>query len=461
MVMHMHSAVGRTPVSNPISIPSFCWLRSLSPLVLFIAGILHPFIYIAGQPPEVAAVHAAAGAVSGLVVDAQSGSPLKGVPVRLVRFHPASPKLETASADDGTFSFDSVPAGKAHLWLGDGYVVADEDPTNPGAATMVNVGAASPNQVRLPAAKGLSFAGRALDVSSGRPLPGLRLCIVSALDGTTAYSEDVTSDDGSFSLTAIKGGKSQLCTIPTRYFICLLRVGSSAVLESEIENAVVGFARVSRVEGHVSGFLPGDIDEIWVELFARTVKRGDPAEGFHVYPRCDVAKISPGERFVLHAFGAPPDAQGSLKTYVLGKAEGQSVPIRLYAGGSVDGVSVPLKLGCTTGAVKGAVLDENGDPIPWAFVQDESRKGKLVDWEPATYTNSKGKFILFGIPASVGRRTLFVTAPGYQEAKARVKVRKGALTDGVDIVLKGTGLGRRWWVLHPAARQYAPPTAES
>ena len=111
-------------------------LRILTlPLIsaLLVVGVLIPGALSADDLSE----SEAAGGVSGRVIDRESGSPLSGVTVRLVRFAPTSPKLEVTTGEDGGFSFDSVPEGKAHVWLGEGYVVWDEDTTNPGNSTAV------------------------------------------------------------------------------------------------------------------------------------------------------------------------------------------------------------------------------------------------------------------------------------------------------------------------------------
>jgi hypothetical protein len=435
-------------------------LRILTlPLIsaLLVVGVLIPGALSADDLSE----SEAAGRVSGRVIDRESGSPLSGVTVRLVRFGPTSPKLEVTTGEDGGFSFDSVPEGKAHLWLGGGYVVWDEDSTNPGNSTAVDVRANGDEPVRVLAVKGIEVAGRALDVSSGRPFPGLRLCLTSEAGGEVSYSEDVTTAEGVFSFSAQRGGRAQLSVIPMKHFICVLPPGQTGVLDSTITSGVIPFARVSRVEGHVSSLLPGKTGDVWVELFARTVKSGPDGKRFVIYPRCDIAKISPGERFMLYAFGAPPDAQGSLKAYVLGRGEGESVPFHLYAGGGVDGAAVPLKGGVSTGAVEGIVVDEEGQPIRRALVEDESHRGKLTNWEPAVYTDSEGRFVLWGISPSVGRRTLFVTAPGYTEAKVAVKIKKGKMTSDVRIEMEGRGVRGRWWVLRPGAGRYAPPVPEA
>jgi len=403
----------------------------------------------------------AVGRVSGEVIDADSGSPLAGVTVRLVRLDRNSPKIEVAAGEKGEFSFDSVPEGLAHLWLGDGFVVHDEDPTNPGNSTMVGVRAGESATLRLRAARGIVVEGRALDVSTGRPLPGRRLCLRSQIGKIVAYSEDVTTDDGDFSFSALPGGDAELLVLPSRYFICVLPPGRRDLSDSEITSAIVPFARVSRVEGHVSSLLPGKTGDIWVELYARTVRSKGGVKELVVHPRCDIAKISPGEPFVLYGFGAPPDAQGSLKAHIPDRGEGQSVPFRLYAGGAVYGAAVPVKGRVSTGGVKGVVVDEEGDPVPHALVEDESHRDNLTGWEPAAYTNLEGRFLLFGVPAGVGKRTLFVTAPGHGEAKVGVKVKKGRITEDVRIEMTGRGLKGKWWVLHPNSRSYVPPVPEA
>jgi len=428
--------------------------------LLIFCGLCLP-VPLSAQPPDSSALPTEeVGRVSGVVIDAASDAPLPGVTVRLIRVDWTSPKAEVATDDEGRFSFDSVPEGNAHLWLGEGYVVLDEDPTNPGNSTMITVEPADERVVRLVATKGVVVQGRALDLSSGGPLPNRRLCLKSEIDGQVAYSEDVTTEEGDFLFSSLAGGRAELFVVPTRYFICVLPPNRPDVISSSLTNTIVPFARVARVEGHVSSLLPGKTDKIWVELYARTVRSTGVEKGLAVHPRCDIAKISPGEPFVLHAFGAPPDAQGTLKAYVPGRGEGQSVPIRLYAGGAVYGAAVPLKGGVSTGGVQGVVVDEDGEPVPRALVEDESHRETLADWEPSTRTDLEGRFLLLGVPPSVGKRTLFVTAAGHGEVKVPVKVKKGRITEDVRVEMKGRGLKGKWWVLHPDVGRYAPPIPE-
>jgi hypothetical protein len=56
---------------------------------------------------------------------------------------------------------------------------------------------------------------------------------------------------------------------------------------------------------------------------------------------------------------------------------------------------------------------------------------------------------------------LFVTAPGYTEAKVAVKIKNGKMTKDVRIEMEGRGVRGRWWVLRPGAGRYAPPVPEA
>ncbi len=72
------------------------------------------------------------------------------------------------------------------------------------------------------------------------------------------------------------------------------------------------------------------------------------------------------------------------------------------------------------GEITGKVVDENGDGMPGASVQDqESGKGTL--------TNADGSFRLTDIP--VGQRKILVSFIGYQKASVDVKVQEGIVVN--------------------------------
>ncbi|MCS7252883.1 MAG: carboxypeptidase-like regulatory domain-containing protein [Armatimonadota bacterium] len=87
----------------------------------------------------------------------------------------------------------------------------------------------------------------------------------------------------------------------------------------------------------------------------------------------------------------------------------------------------PLTLLTGTGKICGAVLDEDGVPLPKAIVYVEGLMS-------ATFTDEQGQYTISGLPK--GTYAVVAALPGYRKAvRTNVQVKDGKVTSGVDLTL--------------------------
>jgi 5-hydroxyisourate hydrolase-like protein (transthyretin family) len=214
--------------------------------------------------------------ISGMVLKAMDGAPLKGATVRLENGEDHEHTIATKTAGDGRFELRNVPAGRYKVIVSrNGYVEMEHGQkklSDPGAAFTL-----SPGQTRtdflfklIPAAV---IAGRVFN-EDGEPEPNAsvtasRETYQEGRKTLTPFAQQSTDDLGAFRLFGLP---------PGRYFVSAMeRQWGKVVGDKEFSGAP---SQAGSEQGYAKTYYPGTPD--LARAAAINVKEGDEIPGIEV-----------------------------------------------------------------------------------------------------------------------------------------------------------------------------------
>jgi hypothetical protein len=276
--------------------------------------------------------------VSGRAIRAGDKAPVAGAIIELRSADPRDNEapLSTASAEDGTFHFDSVAAGRHGI-----NALAERLATAVPVDVTTSIGEATTDVVCELAAT-YQVSGHVIDKISKKPVSG-RAVFLATDDWSPLnprYSSATTQADGSFTLDHVRSGEYGIYAENGR------RRGTTSV---KVETA--------------------DVTDLAIEVDAgatisgRVLAGGTPLDGVAVrIGRWNATSAADG-RYVLH--GVEP---GTYEVYAESHRVGaftRDQYVTVVAGEDQTGVDVELDL---AGSISGVVFDQNGAPVPGVFL---------------------------------------------------------------------------------------------
>jgi hypothetical protein len=317
----------------------------------------HPNIVIlpTGSSLEHDVVVVRAGRIAGVVLDsngvAVAGAVVRAEPVMSPSEHaePAVAGRPTATAPDGTFSFESLAVHSLYRLIASGPGSA-EGRTSPTAAAAASLPEASRVEIRLPASRFVAVT--VLDDATGRPVAGAGVHARSAAfdGGWETAGASMTGADGVARVGPLGAGAFVLSVVHERYVI----VGGAQVSEPGSERAAVRLVHGEEIAGRV--LLPSKEPAIGTRVRLEDWPSARPhgleitdADGrfrFHGLPRAaysvNVAIVGEGH-IALTATAradAPAAAGAGELVLLLAKAEGSAKTVVVHVFGG-DGGPVP------------------------------------------------------------------------------------------------------------------------
>jgi carboxypeptidase family protein len=180
-------------------------------------------VALSAQPQRPAPTPAAAGVVSGSVVSAETGQPIRNAPLRLISTAPAATH-QTTSDGDGKFVFSSVPAGTYTLsGSKGGYLEMVYGARRPGASmagTPIQIAAAQKiERLELKLPRGSVITGTVTDeygdVAFNTAVRILRYVYSNGERyGTSNGQQDFTDDRGVYRIAGLMPGDYIVSAVP-------------------------------------------------------------------------------------------------------------------------------------------------------------------------------------------------------------------------------------------------------
>lgn len=381
--------------------------------------------------------------LAGVVVDEQ-GEPLAGAAVRLVVLPETGgarrawlegglETLETTSGRDGRFRLSGVP-DDARLRLSveaEGHGRSDEDVVDPSEVIRV---------VLRPSG---TLSGRVLSHATGQPLERFSVQRLRVREGGEvrrlrgqARGEEITSEDGTFTLDPVRAGRWAVTVRAEGYLphtagpVEVLPGGDVLVGDLFLKRGATVVGRVvdaDTAEGVVGATVAADglagarAGRWRVRMQAYGGESQDPVATTTSDGRFELGSLPAGDVTLRVRHHDYPD-RGSHEVRVsipeTGTAELPEVVVRLEAGGSV----------------RVQVQDASGAPVAGAWVEavDPGRRGVASVLAPAVETDAEGSVLLHPLPDGA----LEVRRSDRLDSSASAAVRKGEVTQ---VVLREAG----------------------
>ena len=251
--------------------------RALAPWTMLWAGLFPAVSY--SQAPgnsKDAKEKEATCRISGMVVKAMDGAPLKGATVRLENGEDHEHTIATKTTGDGRFELRNVPAGRYKLVVSrNGYVEMEYGQrklSDPGAAFTLSPGQTK-TEVTFNLIPAAVIAGRVFN-EDGEPEPNAsvtasRETYQEGRKTLTPFAQQITDDLGAFRLFGLP---------PGRYFVSAMeRQWGKVVGDKEFS---VSPSQASNEQGYAKTYYPGTPD--LARAAAINVKEGEEIPGIDV-----------------------------------------------------------------------------------------------------------------------------------------------------------------------------------
>jgi len=251
--------------------------RALAPWTMLWAGLFPAVSY--SQAPgnsKDAKEKEATCRISGMVVKAMDGAPLKGATVRLENGEDHEHTIATKTTGDGRFELRNVPAGRYKLVVSrNGYVEMEYGQrklSDPGAAFTLSPGQTK-TEVTFNLIPAAVIAGRVFN-EDGEPEPNAsvtasRETYQEGRKTLTPFAQQITDDLGAFRLFGLP---------PGRYFVSAIeRQWGKVVGDKEFSGSP---SQASNEQGYAKTYYPGTPD--LARAAAINVKEGEEIPGIDV-----------------------------------------------------------------------------------------------------------------------------------------------------------------------------------
>jgi protocatechuate 3,4-dioxygenase beta subunit len=351
--------------------------------------------------------------VKGVVSDAE-GTPVAGATVALVSA-PQCPSLfaTTATVANGTFEFENLPVGRAHIIVSaSGYALW------PAAAGLRDLGGeltlepGNPRHQVVTLTCGATVTGRVTETGSGRPVVGASIRAVNPLTLTMGgpVPRDVTGDGGSYCLTGLAPGKHLLAVRAPGYSQPALWrpiqslfgppnwTGQGIPILLVVEEGVGQIRRdlelrpAARITGRVVTPDGEPVPAAWVAPLVRDgiATQNARLAGLGALP------VQTDAEGVFHLSSVDDPEPISLCAMADGWAAGVSESFTAETGSIVDGVVIRLE---ALGALEGRVVGPDGAPLVGAWVKAVPARTWDPDDADWVATDGSGRFRFSGLPA--------------------------------------------------------------
>lgn len=358
--------------------------------------------------------------VSGRVLDARTGEPIAGAPLRLSSWEAGVPferGLTARSGADGAYSFEDSPSGDVLVT-----VVADRY-TSSSTTTSLTLQPGEEKVQDLRLEKGLTISGRVLDGQTGRPIAG------ATFDGR----EGATGADGVFTLSGFETGERRLTAWAKGYLPGAMDVMLST--RRELDSVDFRLRRGATLSGTVV-----DPD-------------GRPVPGATVMHMRERTTTAPDGGFEI----ALEVEAGLVESPWCGVWVDWPMHHRVFVEVNLGEVPRPfvIRLEPQDAMVSGTVRDGEGKPVAGARVELQGASfSRLLE------TDVRGRFGLEKLPRSASV-WLGVLALGFDYADVRLEGQGPESATGIEIVLSPDGTRRREEERAAAARPADPEKPKS